>query len=197
MRLYVIGSCRVHGPLRNKSGYQRVIPGYTHTAKEAIQRLRFIRGEVQIPDRIAPYVFSRPKAPIVTDAHRRALQSSDVVIVEVCSAKDALYDGFWLNVNYANVHGLEYQSLEACDVKEDISLLSTMVNRLVVIHHVELPGIFQRSEFAIRLRTACQQLGIQVINPTDYLQDGDMLDANHYQPFAVTKIGDRIMERVQ
>lgn len=194
MRFYVVGSCRIHGPLRGRPGYQKVLPGYTHTAKEAIQRLRFVRGQDRIPESVAPYVFSRDRTPEVTLAHRKALQDSDVVVVEICSAKEVFWHGYWLNINYAQTRSLPVDATEADALELDIWSLKSMVNRLVVVQHVELPGMEARSRFAEKVRDACGKLGVRVFNPSDYVCEGDMLDVNHYKPAVVRRISDRLME---
>lgn len=192
MRFYVIGSCRVHGPLRGRPGYQPALPGYTHTAKEAIQRIRFLCGELKIPDSVSPYVFSLSRAPAVTHRHRQALDRSDVVLVEICSAKEVSLDGYWLNLNYAK--DIKSDVREAEDLEGDIKTLALMCKRLMVVQHVELPGISDRSRFASQLRDVCEKLGVPVFVPADYVTPEEMLDVNHYRPEAVGRIGDRLME---
>lgn len=193
----VIGSCRVHGPLRDRPGYQKSVVGYTHTAKEAIQRVRFVRGEVKISDHVAPFVFSRDSAPSVTDA--QSLEDSDVVLVEICSAKEMQLDGYWLNLNYvaarkafSMVTGQRTQSLT-----DDLMTLSAMVRRLMVVTHVDLAGLSDRAQFCREVRAACDALGIPVFSPADHVGPGDMLDVNHYKPGAIKRIGDRLMEFMQ
>lgn len=192
MKFYVIGSCRIHGPLRGRPGYQPILPGYTHTAKEAIQRMRFVRGELKIPDSVSPYVFSRPRPPLVARKYRKALESSDVVLVEICSAKEVSLAGYWLNLNYAK--GIDAEMREAGDLEGDIKTLAEMCRRLMVVQHVELPGIPDRSRFAVQLRDVCAKFGVPVFVPTDYVSPEDMLDVNHYRPEAVARIGDQLME---
>jgi len=194
MKIYVVGSCRVHGPLRGRPGYQRPIVGYTHTAKEAIQRIRFVRGEVSIPNAVAPFVFARQQTPVVTAAHRKSLDSADVVVVEVCSAKDVFLDGYSLNLNYAKGDG---EIAEVDDLDLDLAQLKDIVSRLAVVQHVELPDIPDRSRFAARVRDTCQWLGVPVFNPTEHVTPDDMLDVNHYKPAVVKRIGDRLMEFLQ
>ncbi|WP_368655395.1 hypothetical protein ABRY94_11730 [Castellaniella ginsengisoli] len=194
MRFYVIGSCRVHGPLRGRPGYGKPVVGYTHTTKEAIQRVRHIRGEIVIAHSVAPYVFSRERTPVVTAAHRRALNDADVMLVEVCSAKEMQYMGFWLNLNYAQNRELHAPVQEAAELERDLRALMRMVPRLVVVTHVDLPGIEDRARFSDRVRSACEKLDIPVFSPADHVGPDDMLDANHYKPDVVRQIGDRLME---
>lgn len=191
MRFYVVGSCRVHGPLRAKVGYQPVLPGYTHTAKEAIQRLRFVRGDLQIPNPVAPYVFSRRVAPKVSRKHLQALENSDVTLVEICSSKEVSRDGYWLNLNYAA--GAAADVREASDLEGDIQALASMCPRLMIVQHVELPGIPDRTRFAGQLRDVCAQLNVPVFRPSDFITTNDMLDANHYAPSALDGIGERLV----
>lgn len=197
MRFYVIGSCRVHGPLRGRSGYGRPIVGYTHTTKEAIQRIRYIRGEIVIPDSVAPYVFSRYRAPVVTATRRRALDEAGLVLVEVCSAKQVQHMGFWLNLNYASSCKLHVPALEAVDLEADFIYLMRIVPRLAVVTHVDLPGIEDRAKFSGQVRAVCDKLGVPVFSPAEFVKPGDMLDANHYKPDMIGRVGDRLMEFMQ
>ena len=169
-----------------------MLPGYTHTAKEAIQRIRFVRGELKIPNRVAPYVFSRPHAPLVGRKHRKALASSDIVLVEICSAKEVSINGYWLNLNYAK--GIKANVHEAGNLEGDIKMLASMCKRLMIVQHVELPGLPDRSRFASQLREVCARLNVPVFVPADFVTHEDMLDVNHYKPEVVARIGDRLME---
>ena len=193
MKVYVIGSCRVHGPLRGRPEYVKGVEGYTHTAREAIQRIKFVRGRQLIPNEVAPYVFLRGRTPAITPEHKRALDSADVVVVEVCSEKSVFHDGYWVNLNYAEKQGLDIR-LRDRHLKTDLAVLAGMVNRLVVVQHVELPGIEPRSRFAAEVREACGELDIPVFNPSGYVTEADMLDVNHYKPEVVRRIGDRLLE---
>lgn len=194
MKVYVIGSCRVHGPLRSRPQYQKVLSGYTHTAKEAIQRIRYVRGEMQIPDSVAPFIFSRNRAPKTNREYRAALDESDVMLVEVCSGKHIQHQGYWLNLNYALARGLNVEPIEV-DMAGDIKMLASMVKRLVVVQHVELAGLDERSRVARAVRNACERAGVAVFAPK--VKFDDMLDVNHYQNSVVPRIGDQIMEFIQ
>ena len=193
MNVYVIGSCRVHGPLRGRPEYVKGVEGYTHTAREAIQRIKFVRGRQLIPNEIAPYVFLRDRPPAITPAHKLALDSADVVLVEVCSEKNVFHDGHWVNLNYAEKQGLNIR-LRDRRLKTDLSVLVGMVNRLVVVQHVELPGIEPRSRFAAEVREACGELYIPVFNPSVHVVESEMLDVNHYKPKVISRMGDRLLE---
>ena len=79
----------------------------------------------------------------------------------------------------------------------DLKALAQMVPRLAVVTHVDLPGIEDRARFSDQVRAACEKLGVPVFSPADHVGPDDMLDANHYKPDVVRRIGDRLMEFMQ
>ena len=192
VNVYVIGSCRVHGPLRTQPGYQPVVPGYTHTAREALQRLAFVRGQAGIPASVAPYVFARRQAPAINARQRRAIRSADVVVVELCSAKAAAIRGYPVNINYAQTRGAVPDIHDATATLEaDLKLLLESVPRLIVAQHVEL-GIPARAQYAARLREVCGDLNVPVFDPA--VADPVMIDPYHYDKASIRRVGAALME---
>lgn len=98
-----IGTCRIHTPLKRARTTHLVTLeksrnyGFTHTAHEARQQLRFMRGEADIPERLRSIVFRHG-----IEAHLQDEMASepDWYLVEVSSAKHITIDGFAVQVNY-------------------------------------------------------------------------------------------------
>jgi hypothetical protein len=107
-RVTVLGSCRVYDPFRmladngvveinNKGVY-----GYVHYAKESVQQLRVMRGELAIPLELKPYITHKaiPKnADETLRTPENHLADTDLLVVEISSLKEIEYDGFYLQIN--------------------------------------------------------------------------------------------------
>lgn len=85
----VIGTCRVHNPMRAMIDDGRIemvwreFNAFTHGPAEAIQYLRFVRGDVFIPDVFSPFIFRTDETPSVDDRLIKAMQQLDFLIVEI------------------------------------------------------------------------------------------------------------------
>ena len=105
-RFAVFGSCRVRNPLMDVAKANLVTSrfgesrGLTHSAPEALQMLRAYRGEISIPDWLAPLAFERDRSPRPTPEIEALLKSVDVFLVEVCESKYIRYHDYFLQQNY-------------------------------------------------------------------------------------------------
>lgn len=104
-RIAIIGSCRTRngfiemvsrGEVRGVLGERPL----THTAPEALQALRYFRGERVIPSYLAPFIFERDECPPAGSATRRLVDSVDTFIVEICERKHIHYRDWYLQQNY-------------------------------------------------------------------------------------------------
>lgn len=98
-----IGTCRIHTPLRRARNTHDIQweksrnYGFTHTAHEALQQLRFILGEIDIPERARKLAFRHGHGGELAD--EMELQP-DHYLIEISSAKNITLDGFAIQVNY-------------------------------------------------------------------------------------------------
>jgi hypothetical protein len=107
MRVFAIGSCRIHEPLTaaEEAGhieylnrrFKRNRPVYLHDVNEAIQFVLLIRGLVTMPKKIRRFAYERGLH--VDRGMIQALESADRVVVEVCTDKHYEAGGWTLNVN--------------------------------------------------------------------------------------------------
>lgn len=110
MKVFVLGSCRLHRPMEEIaatgrcSHYDGGSRAYLHSVGEAVQRLRWMRGECQIPDGMAPYVFSTERAPRLSANAQKEQAKADFLLVEVASEKELICDGIYLQLNYLHRH---------------------------------------------------------------------------------------------
>lgn len=97
-----IGSCRIVDPLRRaRSVYgfemnRGRTTGFTHSSPEAVQQLRFLRGEIDIPDDLWPYISSKDR----DEVRSQTFEEPDIYIVELSSTKVLLMGGYCLQLNY-------------------------------------------------------------------------------------------------
>lgn len=91
LRFGVIGTCRVHNPMRcmiDDGRIRMVWRGYnafTHNPMEAIQYLKYARGECRVPDTFAPFIFRTEQAPAVDEKLIAEMHRLDFLIVEISS----------------------------------------------------------------------------------------------------------------
>ena len=105
-----IGSCRVAGPLRmgaqpgsgiacNQTG----IYGYCHSSAEALQQVRVLTGEINLPAALGPLI-----AP--SGLRNQPHLPSDCYFVEISSAKRLCAQGHYLQLNYLTRHFQDFFS---------------------------------------------------------------------------------------
>ncbi|WP_338241708.1 hypothetical protein [Aurantiacibacter hainanensis] len=98
-----IGTCRIHTPLKRARNTHMVALeksrnyGFTHTANEALQQLRFMHGKIDIPERVRSLVF---RHGIETQLKSALASQPDHYLVEVSSAKRITVDGTAVQINY-------------------------------------------------------------------------------------------------
>ncbi|PRH87613.1 hypothetical protein C5L14_13540 [Labrys okinawensis] len=110
MKVFVLGSCRLHRPMEEIaatgrcSHYDGGSRAYLHSVGEAVQRLRWMRGELTIPDGMAPYVFSTERVPRLSANAQKEQAKADFLLVEIASEKELICDGIYLQLNYLHRH---------------------------------------------------------------------------------------------
>ncbi|MGI9170065.1 MAG: hypothetical protein ACR2FH_07825 [Caulobacteraceae bacterium] len=99
-RVGVIGSCRVHDPLKEivRSGRGvfkwSAFNTFTHTPAEAAQHIAFCRGVLEIPDPFAPYILRQDKSPVLEERLPNLVASCSSFMVEM-SGLEYLRCGFY------------------------------------------------------------------------------------------------------
>jgi len=106
LRVFALGSCRVHDPLIAAHGLGEVdhlnrhvrsrTPIYLHDVHEMIQFLGLLAGSASMPAGIAPFAYrdwraGRPMPGVIDDAER--------LVIEVCTDKRYAAMGHTLNIN--------------------------------------------------------------------------------------------------
>ncbi len=104
LKISPVGTCRIHTPFRraeikydfelSKGGNY----GFTHTSAEALQQIKFMRGEINIEDINQELTF-RPS--LSDDYLAEAHGSPDIYFIEISSAKHIAIDDKPVQMNYA------------------------------------------------------------------------------------------------
>ena len=105
LRVACLGSCRVRRPLQalRDRGDLRMCDrglGATHSAAEALQALRLIRGETYVSDALAPYVFEAETTPSTARLAQTLSGGVDVFLLEICDDRQFSCDHVLLQHNF-------------------------------------------------------------------------------------------------
>lgn len=103
-RVALLGTCRVHGPFEELVQRGRAVRVWdvgvtTHTLAEALQLIRYIRGDFDIPRLVRPFVFEPEQGPTRTKMDASILDTVDTFFVEISEIQHISYDPYVLNVN--------------------------------------------------------------------------------------------------
>ncbi len=88
-RVGVIGSCRVHDPLKEIARSGRGVflwsafNSFTHTPAEAAQHIAFCRKRLEIPEPFAPYILRQDKVPVLDGRLPNLVESCTTFMVEM------------------------------------------------------------------------------------------------------------------
>lgn len=98
-----IGSCRVTAPLRlAQSDYGFDLNktrnyGYCHSPAEAVQQVRFMQGQLALPQELWPLI----ARGVDYNATQKAIhRTADLYVVELSSSKEITIDGICVQLNY-------------------------------------------------------------------------------------------------
>lgn len=105
-RIGVIGSCRVHGPVKAlvAEGQARAVAfpfnTYTHSPQDARQYLRFCMGHLILPPPLEPLVFGKAGMRYPALGFMQLVAGLDLIIAEVSSQTRLSASGFEVQQNY-------------------------------------------------------------------------------------------------
>jgi hypothetical protein len=135
-RVGVVGSCRVHDPLkeivRSGRGVFRwsAYNTFTHTPAEAAQHLAFCRGQLEIPEPFAPYILRQDKVPILDGRLPGLVESCTTFVVEM-SGLDYLRCGHYVfNQDYFSQRFVRGAGLGVLEWQRKLSQAAPSVDRV-------------------------------------------------------------------
>ena len=128
IRVGVIGTCRLDGPLKTLRNSERgQIPwahsGFAHSIHDAAQWVAIIRGEKSIPEHLCPFIFGHPIHKLVKGhgSTKNLLEGQflfetiDVLVIELSTKNRVHIDDYDLNSNYLGTHLLRPGGLQLLD----------------------------------------------------------------------------------
>jgi hypothetical protein len=212
MSITLFGSCRLNN-IRNHNGLNNLI-NYSHSTKEVIQFINFLKGELSIPNPYNKLCFRTAirdnKFIDYNDTYNKLFINTDIFIIEICSNKKYIHNGFFLHhlcvdkrfsrYNKNTPHEIlnnfiiEKQSDE--EIENDILEIQKMLypKKIIIVSHYNSKQngeyINSRNNLINLLDSICKKYDIPFINPTivlvNYSQEQVMTsDLGHYTPFGI------------
>jgi hypothetical protein len=193
----LFGTCRINNVKHNNN--LNNLTTYTHSTKEVIQLIHFLKGELNIP---VPYNRLCFRAAIVkynetggrvcySDANKQRFLSTDVFVVEICSNKKYMHNNFYLHhiyvdnqhpdwhmltpVEILNNHTIEIQTDE--EIENDMLEIQKLLypKKMIVVSHLDLKlngeYITSRRNLINLLDRICKKYNISFINPMKVLSN--------------------------
>jgi hypothetical protein len=214
MSITLFGTCRLNN-IHNHNGLNNLI-NYSHSTKEVIQFINFLKGELTIPNPYNKLCFRTAicynKFIDYNDTYNKLFIDTDIFIIEICSNKKYIHNNFYLhhlcvdkrvsdyNKNtpqeVLNNFIIEKQSDE--EIENDILEIQKMLypKKIIIVSHYnpKLNGeyIKSRNNLIILLDSICKKYDIPFIDPTivlaNYSQEQVMTsDLGHYTNFGINE----------
>jgi len=99
MSVTLFGTCRLNN-IHNHNNLNNLIT-YTHSTKEVIQFIKFLKGELNIPSPYNQLCFRTAicddKIIDYNDAYNKLFVDTDIFIIEICSNKKYFHNGFYMH----------------------------------------------------------------------------------------------------
>jgi len=224
MSVCLFGSCRINGIDSNNLNN---LINYTHSTKEIIQLIHFLNGTLTIPE---PYNMLCFRTALFENKHihlnfiyNRLFIDTDVFVIEICSRKKYMHNGFYLHhlcvdkrfIGYTNAHvpedilnnfTIEIQSDE--EIENDILEIQNLLypRKIIIVSHFNSKQngeyIFSRNNLISLLENICKKNNIMFINPTNVLSSFSQEevitnDLGHYTDLGLREISNYINSYIQ
>lgn len=209
----LFGSCRINGIESNNNINTKV--SFTHSTKEVIQMIKFLRGDIKIPYPYSRFCFRTGIMNCHSISNVNFIQTfleSDSFIVEICSRKLYIHEGYYIHQlavdnNYIFKASLPNNILQTLqyikqtddeirnDMFEIINLLPK--GRVVFATHYnsKLNGDYipSRNNLINLVETVCDNAGVPCVNPTKVLgkyEQSDVMagDLGHYNQLGTIRM---------
>uniref|UniRef100_A0A6C0EZF5 Glycosyltransferase 2-like domain-containing protein n=1 Tax=viral metagenome TaxID=1070528 RepID=A0A6C0EZF5_9ZZZZ len=219
MSITLFGTCRLNN-IHNHNGLNNLI-NYSHSTKEVIQFINFLKGELSIPNPYNKLCFRTAicdnKFIDYNDTYNKLFINTDIFIIEICSNKKYIHNGFFLHhlcvdkrfsgYNKNTPHEIlnnfiiEKQSDE--EIENDILEIQKMLypKKIIIVSHYNSKQngeyINSRNNLINLLDRICKKYDIPFINPTiilaNYTQEQVISsDLGHYTDFGINEFSNYI-----
>ena len=99
MSITLFGTCRLNN-IHNHNGLNNLI-NYSHSTKEVIQFINFLKGELSIPKPYSQLCFRTAicenKFIDYNDIYNKLFINTDIFVIEICSNKKYIHNNFYLH----------------------------------------------------------------------------------------------------
>ena len=220
MSITLFGTCRINNI--NYNNNLNNLLNYSHSTKEVIQFIKFLKGELNFPE---PYNKLCFRTAICEDKYidydniyNKLFLDTHIFIIEICSNKKYIHNNFYLHhlcvderfkgsgfdatpLEILNNFTIEKQSDE--EIENDILEIQKMLHPKIIIivshYNSKQNGEYfnSRNNLINLLDTICKKYNIPFINPTivlsNYSQEEVMKeDLGHYTDFGSNKFLDYV-----
>ena len=220
MSITLFGTCRINNI--NYNNNLNNLLNYSHSTKEVIQFIKFLKGELNFPE---PYNKLCFRTAICEDKYidydniyNKLFLDTHIFIIEICSNKKYIHNNFYLHhlcvderfkgkgydatpLEILNNFTIEKQSDE--EIENDILEIQKMLHPKIIIivshYNSKQNGEYfnSRNNLINLLDTICKKHNIPFINPTivlsNYSQEEVMNeDLGHYTDFGSNKFVDYV-----
>jgi len=210
MNITLFGTCRINGVTGNNNLNNLI--NYTQSTKEVIQQIKFLTGEISIPDEYNKLCFRTGlldnKNISFSESYKELFLNTDLFVVEICSNKKYVCDGYYLhhlsvdsrfkqynqNTPEHVLEDFEIQTQSEDEIINDIKEIQNLIgNRdLVLVSHYN--SIMNGSHMTSRnylinfLENYCTENYILFVNPSKALKSYPQElvitdDLGHYTDF--------------
>jgi hypothetical protein len=219
MSITLFGTCRLNN-ISNNNNLNNLI-NYSHSTKEVIQFINFLKGELSIPSPYNKLCFRTAicgnKFIDYNDTYNKLFIDTDIFVIEICSNKKYIHDNFYLHHlcvdkrfsehNKTTPHEIlnsviiEKQSDE--EIENDILEIQKMLypKKIIIVSHYNSKQngeyINSRNHLINLLDCICKKYDIPFINPTivlsNYTQEQVMCsDLGHYTNTGINEFSNYI-----
>ena len=219
----LFGSCRINGVINNNNLNNDIT--YTHSTKEVIQFIKFLRGMIELP---SPYNKVCFRTGICNNTeisyntkYGKLFNDSTICIIEICSDKTYIHNNYYLHHLCVDTRFASYNTdtpKEIIDnyicskqtpdeIENDIIEIKKLIEprkMIIVTHYNSLihgKYITSRNNLINNIIKICKKMNIPVINPTDILtayrqEEVITQDLGHYTLFGLSIIVEYITRYV-
>lgn len=214
MSITLFGTCRLD-QISNHNNLNNLI-NYSHSTKEVIQFINFLKGELNIPEPYNKLCFRTAICENIninySDTYKKAFDDTDIFIIEICSSKKYIHNDYYLHHlcvdtrfpqfisrcpdEILNNVTIERQTDE--EIENDIVEIQKMLypKKIIIVSHYNSKRngelMNSRNNLIILLDSICKKYDIPFINPTNvlsnYSQEEVMSnDLGHYSNFGMNE----------
>ncbi len=224
MSITLFGTCRLNS-IPNHNNLNNLL-NYTHSTKEVIQLINFLKGDLNIPEPFNKLCFRTgicENRPIeYSEEYSKLFADTDIFIIEICSAKTYIYKNYYLHhlcvdkrfssynmttsIDVLLNHTVKKQSDE--EIETDILEIQRLLfpKKIIIVSHYNCiyngAYIKDRANLINLLESITKKYNIPFVNPTKVLEkytQNQVLteDLGHYTELGLQEFSKYIFQYIQ